>query len=62
MNETDEANQVASIMMKLGQDEIKNSKPLQVFETSLKDVTSVGNKRSLRLEKTDENESYAAEL
>ena len=24
----------------------KNSKPLQVFETSLKDVTSLGNKRS----------------
>ena len=59
LNETDEANQVASIMMKLGQGEIENSKPLQVFESSLKDVARFGNKRS---QKIDENESYASEF
>ena len=59
MNETDKANQVAPIMMKLGQGEIENSKPLQVFESSLKDVARFGNKRS---QKIDENESYASEF
>ena len=48
--------------MKVGQGENENSKPLQVFETSLKDVTSVGNKRSLHSKKTDEDEQYAGEL
>ena len=32
------------------------------LEKSLKDVTIVGNKRSLRSKKKDENESYAGEL